>query len=367
MNKEYFYAAVILLLFLAIGIQPALAIDIPTDLSVGTWDGHTYTLTTNVSEGLVIVRSNMILDGAGHTVTPVWPGEGVGFFEKSGITIMNLNVAGGAAGISVRRSNGCTVINNTVSTCDYGIWLADSSNVIVENNNTHSNINHGISLATAMAYGHNNILSNNTVSNNGLGISLGGNTDYNKIYNNTVSKNGIGIHIVGNAQFNTIYNNNFIENPENARVVGADNVFDLGDPEIGGKGGNYWDNWTTPDDDGDGIVDNPYVIPPYGNGQDNFPWAIENGWLPPSPELLIEQLIVKVEALNGQYGIINALDAKLQNALDALEAKNANQREDAVNKMQAFINAVEAQSGNKIPVEVANDLIADANYIISLL
>ena len=52
---------------------------------------------------------------------------------------------------------------------------------------------------------------------------------------------------------------------------------------------------------------------------------------------------------------------------DALNAANAGDREDAVNKLQAFINAVEAQSGNQLTVEQADQLIAAANRIIAVI
>ena len=39
----------------------------------------------------------------------------------------------------------------------------------------------------------------------------------------------------------------------------------------------------------------------------------------------------------------------------------------AINALQVIINAVEAQSGNRIPTEAANVLIADALEIIVLL
>jgi hypothetical protein len=43
-------------------------------------------------------------------------------------------------------------------------------------------------------------------------------------------------------------------------------VFNLDKP----TGGNYWSDWTSPDADGDGFVDNPYV---FTDGQDNLPWV----------------------------------------------------------------------------------------------
>jgi len=432
MNKKHFYAAVIILSFLVAGIQPALAINIPTDPNVGSWNVQTriYTLTQDVTEGLNIVEDNLTLDGDGHTVTPVHPDEGVDFYQRSGITIMNLNVTGGGAGISLRYSNDCTVTNNTVSTCDYGIWIAGSSNNTVTGNTVESGptSNAGIHIQYSdnitltgnnvsgfdagqyssgiyLNYTKESDLTNNTVSNNSYGIRLyhtysnlpsdqghtltnntvldntygielssyiyttltgnivsqntnqgiriigpGDISGNNTLTNNTISYNNTGIRLLDSSD-NEIYNNSFIANTTYQAYVtnSTDNSFDY----------NYWSDWCPPehpDGDGDGIVDEPYE---FTGGIDNYPLA-------PTPEQALGKLIIKVEDINGEYGISNALDSKLENALAALEAKNAGQRQDAINKMQAFINAVEAQRDNKIPVDVADGLIADANYIISL-
>jgi hypothetical protein len=81
----------------------------------------------------------------------------------------------------------------------------------------------------------------------------------------------------------------------------------------------------------------------------------------------IIQLITKVLALNLQAGIENSLDAKLDAALQALDDLNANNDVAAINATEAFINAVEAQSGNKIQPEDADDLIDTAiNIIVAL-
>jgi hypothetical protein len=88
---------------------------------------------------------------------------------------------------------------------------------------------------------------------------------------------------------------------------------------------------------------------------------------PPDPVEGIAGLIGGVIQLNLQEGISNSLDAKLDSALDALQDLNENNDGAAVNKLEAFINAVSAQRGNKIPEADADELIAAAQAIIDQL
>lgn len=108
----------------------------------------------------------------------------------------------------------------------------------------------------------------------------------------------------------------------------------------------------------------------------NVAWEQEDGmdWeiylaspVSPDPADLIGQLVDQVESLNLQHGIDNSLDAKLGSALGALDDINENNDVAAINSLQAFINAVEAQSGSHIPEEDADALIAAAQEIIDLL
>ncbi len=92
--------------------------------------------------------------------------------------------------------------------------------------------------------------------------------------------------------------------------------------------------------------------------------------VPPEPEDpadLILQLIITVADLNLHQGIDNSLDAKLDAAWNALDDVNANNDVAAINTIQAFINAVEAQRDNKITSEQADTLVADSQVIIDLL
>lgn len=95
--------------------------------------------------------------------------------------------------------------------------------------------------------------------------------------------------------------------------------------------------------------------------------AFEVGCGALSPQELIGALIAEVIALNLHHGITNSLDAKLDSALDSLQDANENNDVAAINNLNAFINAVEAQRGNKIPEPDADALIALAQSIIDLL
>ncbi|UCE75302.1 MAG: hypothetical protein JSV56_06270 [Methanomassiliicoccales archaeon] len=96
-------------------------------------------------------------------------------------------------------------------------------------------------------------------------------SDGNNSYNNTLVSNDYGIFSQSSVN-NIIYHNNFLDNTNSAYDEGT-NQWNIGYP----AGGNYWDNWTMPDDDEDGFVDTPFLIPG-GSGQDDYPFSNIWGW-----------------------------------------------------------------------------------------
>ena len=83
----------------------------------------------------------------------------------------------------------------------------------------------------------------------------------------------------------------------------------------------------------------------------------------PSIDAAIEQLIVATADVNLARGIANSLDGKLDNALDAyLAEKNS-----IVNKLQAYINEVEAQRDKAITNADADLLSGMASDLIELI
>jgi hypothetical protein len=111
----------------------------------------------------------------------------------------------------------------------------------------------------------NTLISGNLILNNSDdGISFGQSENI-TITNNIFSKNNIGI---GSHYYNynsEIYHNVFLNNIQNA----GDNSSSKWDNDYP-SGGNFWDDYTGIDSNGDGIGDTPYSIPG-GNSEDRYP------------------------------------------------------------------------------------------------
>ncbi len=248
--KKIALLSLIGLLILVFGVVPArtssLPRYIPGDTEIGMWDpvNRIYTLTEDVNESIEITQSNLTLDGAGYKITGSGSGIGVYLNQRSNVTVKNCVFSKFLIGIFLSSCSSNTLTNNITNNNSYGIFLNSCSSNTLTNNITNNNSYYGIYLISCSS----NTLTKNTINNNKSGI---------KLYN---------------CNLNKVYNNNFIDNSTQARVnYGSDNEFFL-DKLVGG---NYWNNWTSPDDDDDYFVDFSYF---FLGGKDDFPWICQDGW-----------------------------------------------------------------------------------------
>ena len=275
-------------------------------------------------------------------------------YEQS---IDDSNTLNGGALLYVNGETGRVIDETTGAAAVYAV----SSNSLVVRN---------LELSQVVLYEtDNSLIENVTVDNGGVdcqqispvvGMDIRF-SDNNVVVGNTIRCNYRGLYLY-NSSGNQIYHNNFLENFFHANANGGtDNLFNVAMPD----GGNFWDDWTGPDANNDGIVDQAYRIASNPYVYDHYPWTVASGW--ESPELLVEQLVGFVEELNLEVGIENGFDAKLEAAQQALTDVNKNNDVAAVNSLEAFVNSVEAQRGNKLTDEQTDNLVALAQAIIAKL
>jgi len=184
-------------------------------------------------------------------------------------------------GIDVAWSENTNIDNNTIININ-GVLGADGIHLFAsdENKITHNEILHvtsGNSTGIKLAVSDDNTLSKNAISNiygsytaDGILIKVSKN---NIIWGNNISNvYWCGVYVFSGCIGNHFYYNNFIDNGHSDQGGNAiDEGINLWYRPLTQEG-NYWDGYDGEDSDGDGIGDDPYIIPPYNLiNNDQFP------------------------------------------------------------------------------------------------
>jgi hypothetical protein len=127
-------------------------------------NGNVYTLTGNLSGGIQVQRSHIVIDGAGYTIDGNGGGRGIDLTNGRGqepsrpevinVTVKNLRILNFYYGIDNVNTHGNTFIGNYIENCENSFWMGGYDNLIT--GNTMNNASIAINFA-----GSNNITKNN--------------------------------------------------------------------------------------------------------------------------------------------------------------------------------------------------------------
>ncbi|GAA5191147.1 right-handed parallel beta-helix repeat-containing protein [Ferrimonas gelatinilytica] len=186
--------------------------------------------------GLVVGKSNITIDGAGHTLSGncanpancgATYGYGVQLYNYDGVTIKNLVIKGFGGGVSLYQTEGSTIRDNAIIDSNIAVRVAGAEsekNIIINNDfkhnhqairlvfDTHDNtiISNNIydTIANAINIDSNgNQIEKNYLSGNAWGISLY-DSDDNLILNNRIlNTRGDAIKLTNHSSTNTILRN----------------------------------------------------------------------------------------------------------------------------------------------------------------
>lgn len=184
----------------------------------------------------------------------------------SGFTIKN-SKSYSEKGIYIKSDN-CEISNNIVTKNDYAIYVYMAQDNTIKNNQILDNMNSGVMIRVCESGG--NIISNNYFSENSPGIYLSDSSN-NDIYENTFDSNyGVGVRI-SCGDGNKIYRNNFQSNDKAESTCSYDPSLSENNNWDNGIQGNYWNDYTGADSNGDGKGDTSHTIPGDANNIDRYP------------------------------------------------------------------------------------------------
>lgn len=209
-----------------------------------------------------VIIGNPVLQSAAR-------GNGIQVYNTVGAKIFDNDISYSRDGLYVDVSTNATFRGNKIHHLRYGTHFMTTNDSVWENNESYlnrgglalmevrrltvrrniawGNADHGIMLRTIQ----DSLIEDNVVAANGRGFFIY-DAEYNIVENNLVVGNRIGVHLSAGSGNNKVNGNDFIDNQSQIKYVAAKDV------EWGRTQGNYWSNYSGWDQDGDGIGDIAY-------------------------------------------------------------------------------------------------------------
>jgi len=196
-------------------------------------------------------------------------GNGIQLYNTTGARIVGNNISFSRDGIYVDVSHHAVFRGNRIHHLRYGthymnsndnLWedneaysnrgglaLMEVRRLVVRNNRTWDNSDHGIMLRTIQ----DSVIEGNVVARNNRGFFIY-DAEYNVLKGNRIVGNRVGAHVWAGSIHNEVDGNDFVGNREAVRYVASR------DEEWGRRRGNYWSNYVGWDADGNGVGDVAY-------------------------------------------------------------------------------------------------------------
>ena len=227
-------------------------------------------------ESLVINKTITLIGKPGSE--PIFNGGGSGIAitivsSGSGSTIAGITITSWDQGIIVQNANCCKIYDNIMTLMNSNAIAFQGTSAV--NNQVYSNIFQQDAVAVDVtSSSYNNTITQNIFELSSTGLKL--ETSGNIVCENMISNNQLGMSLV-NSDNNTIYHNDFVDNTYAVQMsftTSTGNKWDNGYPQ----GGNYWAAYSGVDQKrgpnqnnpgSDGIGDTPYTIAV--NNTDNYP------------------------------------------------------------------------------------------------